>query len=131
LDEARRILGASIRRARLRLGWSQRRLEWASGVDQTVISRLENGRLDYLRLPRLAAVLAALDGWVVGGLEPEPPPALRRLPAPGFVDEYGTSHVAPTPPRKRRKRYDADHPRPPRREYLSVYLPRRIARPDR
>jgi transcriptional regulator with XRE-family HTH domain len=40
-----RDLGTVIKRARLGLGWSQRGLESRSGVDQTTISRLENGRL--------------------------------------------------------------------------------------
>ena len=57
-----RRLGEQLRRARLGRGWSQRNLERASGVDQTTISRLENGRLANLRLLRLVSLIAALEG---------------------------------------------------------------------
>jgi transcriptional regulator with XRE-family HTH domain len=60
--EGLRQLGTQLRRARLGNGWSQRRLERESGVDQTTISRLENGRLVSLRLLRIAALMQALDG---------------------------------------------------------------------
>jgi transcriptional regulator with XRE-family HTH domain len=46
------------------LGYSQRQLERLSGVDQTTISRLENGRLRSLRLVRLAALFEALHGAI-------------------------------------------------------------------
>jgi transcriptional regulator with XRE-family HTH domain len=55
-------LGIVIRGARLRLGLTQQHLERLSGVDQTTISRLENGRLRSLRLVRLAAIFFALRG---------------------------------------------------------------------
>jgi transcriptional regulator with XRE-family HTH domain len=57
---ALRQLGAIVKSARLRLGYTQRHLERLSGVDQTTISRLENGRLTSLRLIRLAWIFAAL-----------------------------------------------------------------------
>ena len=61
-----RLLGSQLRLARLSNGWSQRRLERASGVDQTTISRLENGRLLSLRLLRIAALMQALSGtWQI------------------------------------------------------------------
>jgi transcriptional regulator with XRE-family HTH domain len=60
--EGLRLLGAQLRAARLGRGWSQRRLEWASGVDQTTISRLEYGRLRSLRLTRIGDLMAALRG---------------------------------------------------------------------
>jgi DNA-binding Xre family transcriptional regulator len=56
------VIGAQVRGARRDRRWTQFALERASGVDQTVISRLENGRLTSLRLIRLAAIYAALDG---------------------------------------------------------------------
>jgi predicted transcriptional regulator len=56
------LIGAVVRAGRKDRGWSQYALERASGVDQTVISRLENGLLTSLRLIRLAAIFAALDG---------------------------------------------------------------------
>ena len=69
--EGLQLLGAQLRRARLGNGWSQRRLERASGIDQTTISRLENGRLASLRLVRIAALMQALSGtWQVFPDEP-------------------------------------------------------------
>lgn len=57
-----RDLGAMLRSARLGLGWSQRGLERRSGVDQTTISRLENGRLAYFSLVRLGGLIGVLRG---------------------------------------------------------------------
>jgi transcriptional regulator with XRE-family HTH domain len=57
-----RDLGRILRRARLGQGWSQRHLERISGVDQTTISRLENGRLAYFSLVRLGSLIEALRG---------------------------------------------------------------------
>jgi transcriptional regulator with XRE-family HTH domain len=57
-----RELGTMLRLARLGLGLSQRGLERRSGVDQTTISRLENGRLVHFNLVRLASLIAALRG---------------------------------------------------------------------
>ena len=59
-------LGRRILDGRLALGLSQAQLERLSGLDQTAISRLENGRLPGLRLHRLAAVFAVLDGLALG-----------------------------------------------------------------
>jgi transcriptional regulator with XRE-family HTH domain len=56
------VIGEQVRGTRRDRRWTQFALERASGVDQTVISRLENGRLTSLRLIRLAAIFAALDG---------------------------------------------------------------------
>jgi transcriptional regulator with XRE-family HTH domain len=57
-----RRLGQQLRLARLGRGWSQRHLERASGVDQTTISRLENGQLANLRLLRVVSLIEALEG---------------------------------------------------------------------
>jgi transcriptional regulator with XRE-family HTH domain len=65
--EARRALGDLLRRARYARGLTQARLEEWSGVDQTVISRLELGRPIGLRLGTLLQLLDALG---VVGLEP-------------------------------------------------------------
>jgi transcriptional regulator with XRE-family HTH domain len=66
------VIGELVRGGRTDRRWTQFALERASGVDQTVISRLENGRLTSLRLIRLAAIFAALDGRGPGreGMEP-------------------------------------------------------------
>jgi transcriptional regulator with XRE-family HTH domain len=73
------LVGATIRRKRLALGWTQRTLEAYSGIDQTVISRLENGKQYGLRWVRFARLVDALDG-----LELVPPPTdrPRRPPRP-------------------------------------------------
>jgi transcriptional regulator with XRE-family HTH domain len=57
-----RLIGMQLKRARYELGWTQRRLEQASGVDQTTISRLENGRLAHFSLLRLGLLALALGG---------------------------------------------------------------------
>ena len=66
------LIGEQVREGRRDRRWTQFALERASGVDQTVISRLENGHLTSLRLIRLAAIFAALDGHGPGreGMEP-------------------------------------------------------------
>jgi transcriptional regulator with XRE-family HTH domain len=59
-----------LKRARRDLGWSQRGLESRCGVDQTTISRLENGRLVHFSLVRLASLIAALRGrFDIGDLD--------------------------------------------------------------
>jgi transcriptional regulator with XRE-family HTH domain len=72
------LIGLQLKRARLGIGWTQRRLERASGVDQTTISRLENGRLASLRLVRIAALMQALNGtWqIFDGAQPPDPPSV-------------------------------------------------------
>jgi transcriptional regulator with XRE-family HTH domain len=54
------VLGDSIREARRRAGLSQRALAARSGLDQSVISRLENGKMPNLRWWRFAGLVAAL-----------------------------------------------------------------------
>jgi transcriptional regulator with XRE-family HTH domain len=61
-----RLLGMRLREARLSLGLTQRRLERLSGVDQTTISRLENGRLPSLHLTRVGRIALVLGGhWTM------------------------------------------------------------------
>ena len=47
--------------ARVGQGLSQRNLEALTGVDQSTISRLENGSAAGLRLDKLAVIIAVLD----------------------------------------------------------------------
>jgi transcriptional regulator with XRE-family HTH domain len=54
------LIGAALKRRRLSLGWTQRYLEARSGIDQTVISRLENGKQYGLRWSRFADLVDAL-----------------------------------------------------------------------
>ena len=53
-------IGESVREARRRAGLSQRHLGKQCGLDQSVISRLENGKLANLRWWRFAALVGAL-----------------------------------------------------------------------
>jgi transcriptional regulator with XRE-family HTH domain len=71
-----RALGAIVRQSRRDAGISQRTLAEVVGVHQSVISRLETGKLDGLRLRNLGAVIAALDGRVEFWMGH----ATRRLP---------------------------------------------------
>lgn len=63
------LLGAAIRRRRLSLQWTQRVLEAESGIDQTVISRIENGKQYGLRWVRFAELVDALGGLDARGFE--------------------------------------------------------------
>jgi hypothetical protein len=60
-------LGRWLRELRRDAGMTQYHVEVRSGVDQTVISKLENGRQMSLRLHRLATVIGVL-------LDPTPRP---------------------------------------------------------
>jgi transcriptional regulator with XRE-family HTH domain len=55
-----RNLGRRVTHLRLALGISQRSLAAMTGIDQSVISRFENGRAAGMRVDKLAAILAAL-----------------------------------------------------------------------
>ena len=68
-------LGAVIRRARIIRGLSQRALESHSGVDQTMISRVERGQAPGIRLERIAAILVALHADIALVQPRRPPPA--------------------------------------------------------
>ena len=54
------MLGRGLLRLRLYVGWSQRDLERACGVDQTTICRLETGHGANVGSRRLVAMLSAL-----------------------------------------------------------------------
>ena len=79
------VFGRIIRRARYRCDLSQRQLEWICAVDQTVISRLETGRVRHMRVQNVARVVAGLAGHISidRGDEPLPGRAARRLPRSG------------------------------------------------
>ena len=63
VDLGLEIIGRGVLRARIDASLTQRRLEDLSGVDQSTISRLENGNLSGLRLRRLAAIVGTLNGF--------------------------------------------------------------------
>jgi transcriptional regulator with XRE-family HTH domain len=74
------LLGAGIRRARLRRGLSQQQLAWHVGLSQSMISRVETGHLRGIRfrmLARMAGALSLTDDWLVSG---GPGAPTRRLP---------------------------------------------------
>jgi hypothetical protein len=59
-DNVRRELGEAIRGLRRYHLLTQRDLEEATGIDQTVISRLERGRHIHIRFYRFLALLGAM-----------------------------------------------------------------------
>jgi len=59
------IIGRALFEARRRAGLTQRRLADVCGVHQSTISRLERGRLNGIRLKKLALIVAALDSLSV------------------------------------------------------------------
>jgi DNA-binding Xre family transcriptional regulator len=64
------IVGAMVKRRRDILGWSQRELQRQSGLTQSAISRLENGKLSGLRFARFARIVAAMNGLDPGAPHP-------------------------------------------------------------
>ena len=60
------LIGAAVRRRRQGLRLSQRDLQRLSGTHQSVISRLERGRLAGMRWSRFAELVDALDGLDFG-----------------------------------------------------------------
>ena len=62
---ASRSSGCALYEARRRAGLTQRRLAYTCGVHQSTISRLERGRLDGIRLKKLALIVAALESLSV------------------------------------------------------------------
>jgi transcriptional regulator with XRE-family HTH domain len=73
-----RLIGRLVLRRRGQLGITQRELESLSGIDQTVISRLENGKLGGLRWSRFAELVDALGG--LGDTDPSPAWTTRFMP---------------------------------------------------
>jgi transcriptional regulator with XRE-family HTH domain len=64
------LLGRWIRESRVAAGMTQAQLARLAGMHQTTLSRLERGRLEGLRLHRLAALIAVLDSRLGNDLEP-------------------------------------------------------------
>src|SRR5436190_4214680 len=107
------LFGRTLRRRRQWLGWTQRQLEAHSGIDQTVISLLENGKQYGLRWARLADLIDALGGLEVGPGSPDPPGYAPgavaspdgagdspRIDLTGGIDEYAdVDPYSPGPPR--------------------------------
>jgi transcriptional regulator with XRE-family HTH domain len=85
------LIGGTVKRRRERLALSQRQLQQLSGVQQSGISRLENGKLTGIRWQRFARLVDALDGLeYVAPLPEHPPwpgPAGRRPPPSDDQDD--------------------------------------------
>jgi transcriptional regulator with XRE-family HTH domain len=64
------LLGRWIRDSRVRAGMTQGQLARLAAMHQTTLSRLERGRLEGLRLHRLAALIAVLDNARGNDLHP-------------------------------------------------------------
>lgn len=56
------LIGQMVRTRRQRLGWTQAYLEMLAGIDQTVISRIENGKQYGMRWQRFADLIDTLGG---------------------------------------------------------------------
>jgi predicted XRE-type DNA-binding protein len=66
------VFGALLRAARRRAGLSQMQLEHRSGVDQSVISRLERGKAVHVPIDRIVALAAAMPAAFPLGRCPHP-----------------------------------------------------------
>lgn len=93
------LLGAALKRRRLRLGLSQTRLERMTGIDQTTISRFENGKRCGLRWWRFAVLVAVLGGLDFGDLSGigaygRPRPVNPYLTARALAEAEGEDDVA-------------------------------------
>ena len=89
------FIGAMIKRRRTKASMSQRELERLTGIDQPVISRLENGKQYGLRWARFARLVGVLEGleeptpaavswWVEMGITP-PDYMIESLRAKGLL----------------------------------------------
>jgi transcriptional regulator with XRE-family HTH domain len=92
-------IGAILKRRRAAAGFTQRQLEAMTGIDQAVISRLENGKQYGLRWSRFAILVAKL-----GGLDeakpPTPPPwwvTMGVTPPASFQDTLRRQGLYPYP----------------------------------
>jgi transcriptional regulator with XRE-family HTH domain len=90
------LIGVVLNRRRLTAGLTQRELEDLTFIDQTVISRLENGKQYGLRWSRFAILVSVLDGlddipakprtpwWIEAGITP-PAYAIEPLIEQGLL----------------------------------------------
>src|SRR5436190_2800266 len=83
------LIGAMLKHRRLRAKLTQRELERLTRIDQTVISRLENGRQYGLRWSRFAILVATLDGLDDATAAPPPPWWIRMgiTPPPAMLEQ--------------------------------------------
>jgi transcriptional regulator with XRE-family HTH domain len=89
-------IGASLKAARQRLGWSREALAYHSGVSWSAIAQIETGRRKDVRLSSLAALAEALDvsvDYLIGATPTTPDLFEHRLFTYGSEDEFLTSAV--------------------------------------
>ena len=72
------LLGAAVKRQRIRLHLSQTDLSYRTGIHQSTISRFERGRRCGLRWSRFAKLIAVLGGLDFGDREPIALPGYRH-----------------------------------------------------
>ena len=58
------LVGAQVRAARMVASLTQRQVEDLTGIDQSTVSRLENGKGSNMPLGRFAALLVAIDAEI-------------------------------------------------------------------
>ena len=107
------LIGAMLKHRRLRAKLTQRELERLTRIDQTVISRLENGRQYGLRWSRFAILVATLDGLDDATAAPPPPWWIRMgiTPPPAMLEQLRHEGLVPPgyePPTVPSTRWDAD-----------------------
>ena len=125
------LIGAEIKRRRLALGWTQRLLEAQSGIDQTVISRIENGKQYGIRWSRFALLVDALGGFgPLAAREPRPGPTRRPLEPPRsrVVDLTTGDERVGRPATGTRPSEAEPHARPRRRNMPSIGIERNTRR---
>jgi transcriptional regulator with XRE-family HTH domain len=82
------LIGERLKELRRGASLTQRRLEVLTGIDQTVISRLENGKQYGLRWSRYAILIGVLEERQVSRVGPIPWwVALGKEPRPGRSDD--------------------------------------------
>jgi DNA-binding Xre family transcriptional regulator len=88
------MIGAMVRRRRVHLGWTQRYLQSQSGINQAVISRLENGKQSGLRWSRFAELVQSLGGLdVAPRARPRPPGGEPWADEPPIPDVMPSIHI--------------------------------------
>ena len=83
------LVGGQVRAARMHASLTQRQVEDLTGIDQSVISRLENGKGSNMPLGRFAALLIAIDAEVRPADRPVP---CWMAPVLGLDDEPDAGH---------------------------------------
>ena len=80
--EVLRNIGRRVRHLRMAMGLSQRALAAMTDIDQSVISRFENGLAPGMRVDKAAAILAALGADRLDRLQPADPTSWAASLAP-------------------------------------------------